>query len=79
MFNEFEADLLDQIATAAALFDRGQFLFGRRQDALQPDERHVIDQIRADRERAAAHVFFFETNNRLTDFGFEFSFGFRQK
>ena len=74
--HEFLPGLLHQVAAALAVARFGELDFARRQDALEPDQHHVVDDERPGLERTATHDFFFEANHGLADLGFEFAEGF---
>ena len=57
----------------------GQLLFGGRQDAVQPNNDHVVDHMSARLFRPAPHIVDFELNDGAADLRFDFTFGFHSK
>ena len=72
-FDKSLPDLLDELC-AIAIF--GQLFLGRRQDAFEPDEHHILYNECPRLLRPPAQVIFFKLRYGRTDFRFELSFGF---
>ena len=64
---EMGPDLLEQVPALLGRERLDEVLFGRGQDALEPDHDQVVDQVRADVLGAAAHVFLLEAAHPLAD------------
>lgn len=73
VFDQFDPELFDEIATPVRVFELGKSLFSGRQDTPEPDKDHVLDQVRPHLLRSTTHILPLEPNDRVTDFGLEFA------
>jgi hypothetical protein len=71
-FEQMGPYLLEQISPLVGRERLDQMLFGRGQDALEPDHDNIVDQVRADILGSPAHVFLLEPTHPLADSGLDF-------
>jgi len=65
VFNKFDAHLLDELAGLGVALRLDEPVFGAGEHALEPDDNHIVDDVRFGLQRPAAHVFFFRTASPL--------------
>jgi len=75
-FDELRADLFEQIPPFLRLQRFHQMLLGGGQHALQSDNQHIADQVRADILGPATHELLLKLRHPLADGGFDLSLRF---
>ena len=76
-FDQMGPDLLEQVSSLVVR-NFGQWLFGGCQQALEPDDQKIVEQVGANLLRASAPVFLLKATDPFLDGRLDFSLRFHR-